>query len=418
MARRWIRGAALLWVVVLASFAASLIAAASLAVAQSPTPITGSGPVVSRSVTRADGTVVRSEGSVTLIAPPGAERTLEALAPQAQEIVSGVSLALGIQPRAPYSMLLIPVKGMRDPQFLAFDRGAPVWAAGFMQPEIRMGAIRLAQAARYPYGTPEAVLAHESAHLLIHDAPGVAVPLWFEEGVATWSARAWQFEDVFQLSSRLMTHDLPKLDAIEPLFHGDAAQADQAYAASFAFISWSVSRYGGSVVRDILTESRTHSFERAWRIATGVPLDRAESAWRRESLFRYRWMPLIAGSGSLWLVVMLLAALAWVRRRRRARLLELAWQHESEDWADTGEWAEGLGGGVPTGESPGVGAPADEAAPTGEPTSTAEPSPAPLSPPQGAFQTPPVVPGQQPPPNPPTLVWRRAEDDEQHPPSP
>ena len=284
--------------------------------------------------------VERTEGAVTLIAPPGAERTLEALAPQAQRIVGGVSVALGIQPRAPFRMVLIPVNGLSDPELQAFDRGAPAWAAGFMQPERRRGAIRLAQAARYPYGTPEAVLAHESAHLLIHDAPGVDVPLWFEEGVATWSARAWQFEDVFQLSSRLMTHELPKLERLEPLFHGDAAQADQAYAASFAFVSWSVARYGEGTVRNVLTEARTHSFERAWRIATGVALDRSESVWRRESLFRYRWMPLIAGSGSLWLIVMLLSALVWLRRRRRARALEVAWERDTDDCADPGEWAE------------------------------------------------------------------------------
>lgn len=401
MTRRWLWSAAWVWVLGRAwraaaamSLAAAMLTAAglavpSLAVAQALAPVTGSGPVVTRAVTRSDGTIMRSEGPVTLIAPPGAERTLEALAPQAREIVSGVSQALGIQPRAPYSMLLIPVNGLRDPQFLAFDKGAPTWAAGFMQPEIRMGAIRLAQSSRYPYGTPEAVLAHESAHLLIHDAPGVSVPLWFEEGVATWSARAWQFEDVFQLSSRLMTHDLPKLESIEPLFHGDAGQADQAYAASFAFISWSVSRYGSSVVRDVLTESRTHTFERAWRNATGVPLDRAEAAWRRESLFRYRWMPLIAGSGSLWMVVMLLAALAWARRRRRARLLELAWENEVEDGADTGEWAEGAREGAP----------------------------APLPPPQDALPAPPVTPGPPSAASPPTIVWKRVDDDEPRPPA-
>lgn len=333
--------------------------------------------------------VVRTEGSVVLIAPPGAERTLEALGPQAQSIVAGVSLSLGIQPRAPYSMVLIPVAGLRDPELLAFDRGAPAWAAGFMDPPRRMGAIRLAQASRYPYGTPEAVLAHESAHLLIHDARGVDLPLWYEEGVATWAARAWQFEDVFQISSRLMTHDLPKFDALEPLFHGNAAQADQAYAASFAFVSWSVARFGSTTVRDVLTEARTHSFGRAWRIATGVPLDRAEADWRRESLFRYRWLPLIAGSGSVWLVIMMLSALAWVRKRRRARALEAVWEHEAEGWMDTGEWAE---------QPPEGDAAASQAAqepPHGGP---------------GIETGSPVVP---PPTDPPTLVWRRVDPDEE-----
>ena len=277
----------------------------------------------------------RREGPVVFVVPLGAERSFESLGPRAAGIVAGVSRALGIEPRAPWRMVLIPANGLRDSDLVAFNRGAPPWAAGFMEPRSRTGAIRLGQAARYPYGTPEAVLAHESAHQLLHDAPGVVLPLWFEEGVATWAAREWQFEDVFQLSSRIIAQELPSLDALDTRFRGSPEQVDQAYAASFAFVSWSVSRYGSTFVRDVLGEARSHSFERAWRLAAGEPLDRAESLWRRESLFRYRWLPLIAGSGSLWLIVMFISFGVWLKRKRRARALELAWEGE-----DAGEWEE------------------------------------------------------------------------------
>src|SRR5262245_28327491 len=52
------------------------------------------------------------------------------------------------------------------------DRAAPPWAAGYMIPSLRLGAVRLAQASQYPYGTLESALAHEATHMLLHDAVG------------------------------------------------------------------------------------------------------------------------------------------------------------------------------------------------------------------------------------------------------
>jgi hypothetical protein len=339
----------------------------------------------------APGRFERQEGPVIFVVPAGAERSFESLGPRAARIVAGVSQSLGIEPRAPYRMVLIPANGLRDSDLVRFDRGAPPWAAGFMEPRSRIGAIRLGQAARYPYGTPEAVLAHESAHQLLHDAPGLELPLWFEEGVATWAARDWQFEDVFQLSSRLITHDLPRLDALEPRFHGTPDQVDQAYAAAFAFVSWSAARYGSGFVRDVLTEARVHSFERAWRLATGIPLDRAESEWRRESLFRYRWLPLISGSGLLWLIVMIISFWVWLRRRRRARALEQAWERE-----DDGEWAE-------PGEAPPEAGPGEASAPMDDGPAAASEAldDGPAEPPAPSAPPPAPMPG--------SLVWRRLD---------
>ena len=335
-----------------------------------------------------------------LVAPPGAERSLESLGPRAEAIVGGVSRALGITPRAPFRMVLIPAAGVHDSDLVQLDRGAPPWAAGFMNPQLRIGAIRLAQASHYPYGTPEAVLAHESAHQLMHDVPGIELPLWFEEGAATWAAREWQFEDVFQLSSRLLTHDLPRLDALEPRFHGSPDQVDQAYAVAFAFVSWSTTRYGESLVRDVLTEARTHSFERAWRLATGMPLDRSEAEWRRESVFRYRWLPLIMASSTFWLIVLVLSAWVWTRRRRRARALEAAWAEEDE-WPVEDE-------ATPPESESGLQAPDLEAAAPGERGSIVEAPQAPAETPPPAW---PPMPPSPPPPGP--IVWRRVdvEDD-------
>ena len=55
-----------------------------------------------------------------------------------------------------------------------------------------------------------------------------------------------------------------------------------------------------TVVRDIVRASRDRPFRVAWEEVTGTSLDRAESAWRRTSLIRYRWLPIVTASSTFW----------------------------------------------------------------------------------------------------------------------
>jgi hypothetical protein len=195
--------------------------------------------------------------------------------------------------------------------------------------------IRLAQARQYPYGTPESVLAHELTHLALHDAVGDRLPLWFEEAVSTWASRQWRLEDMMILSAQVLTEDLPTFDRIEPEFHSSPGEAEQAYAASFAFLSWSVSQYGTGFPGDVIRQTRWRPFSAAWTSASGESFERSEGAWRRASLIRFRWMPILTASGTLWLVVMFVAFLAWWRKRSRIAQLREVWEREApEAWYD------------------------------------------------------------------------------------
>jgi hypothetical protein len=269
-------------------------------------------------------------GLCSLEAPAGAEPALRSLASRAWDILPQVESDLGVHPAARYRIILIPPAASRDSELIRLEAAAPEWAAGYLIPEQRIGAIRVAEAARYPYGTLEAVLAHEAAHMLIHDAAGERVPLWFNEGVATWQGRRWSLEDMMVYTTSLLTSDLPKLAALDSSFHGSAGEAQLAYAASFAFVSWNVHRHGRDLVRTVLRDSRSGSFAKTWLAATGTTLDRSEAAWRRESLIRYRWIPILTASSTLWIGITLLAMVAGVRKRARARRLREQWDREDQ----------------------------------------------------------------------------------------
>lgn len=276
-------------------------------------------------------------GPCRLVALPGAERALTPLALSANVIVPRLELRLGIRPRAPYTVLLIPA-GAPSAAAQEISRGVPEWAAGWMNAAERRGAIRLEQASRYPFGTPEGVLAHESAHLLLGDAARGRLPLWFEEGVATWAARDWQLQDALMLSAQVIAREPPRLADLDAQFHGSAGQAEEAYAVAFAFVSWAEQRFGDALPRRVVARAASSPFAEAWRQVTGITLDDSEQAWRRDSQFRYRWLPVLVASGSLWLLVLLLSTLVWWRRQRRAQEIQRAWTMEgvdSEDWDPT-----------------------------------------------------------------------------------
>lgn len=280
-------------------------------------------------------------GPLALEGPAEYRATLDDLAARARAFLPDLERDLGVELAGPVLMVLVPPDPTPYPAVARLNAAAPPWAAGFVLGGRRVGAIRIAEAGRYPFGDAGAVLAHEVTHVLIEDAAGPGLPRWFAEGVSTREQRAWSFRDALVYSSSLLVGPLPELRALDRAFAGSESEARLAYAASFDFVSWSVDEYGPGTVRRVLREARGASFEEAWRAATGVGLARSEAQWRRSSLALYRWLPAITGAGTLWIAVTLLFLVAAWRRRVRTRELYERWDEEDtvrEHTDESGRW--------------------------------------------------------------------------------
>lgn len=272
-----------------------------------------------------------SAGRLVLEGPESYRPLLEELAGRARVFVPELERSLGVRLAAPVTMVVIPPDPEPYPAVARLDRAAPPWAAGFAIASWRIGGLRIARADVYPFGDPAAVLAHEVAHFLLHDAGGDDLPRWFSEGVATRVQRSWGLRDAFVYSSNLMIGPLPSLRQLDRSFSGSARDARLAYAASFDFVDWAAGEYGEDVVRRVLRGARTRRFDAAWREATGVSLSESEAGWRRTSLALYRWIPAITGAGGLWLAITALFLVAtWGRKRRTRRLYDRWADEESE----------------------------------------------------------------------------------------
>jgi hypothetical protein len=322
-----------------------------------PAGAAGTPPVTrERAASGASAGWVRAEvGDCVLEAPADLRPLLERLAQRASLLLPRVEAELGARAAAPYRIILIPrgpliprglpVPGPGSapepppgpvmapepppgPDLHELDALAPAWAAGFLLPARRIGAIRLSEADRYPHADLASVLAHEATHMLLFDAAGGNLPRWFGEGVATGIERSWGMRDVLVYSSSLLTGRLPPLAELDAAFDTSDDRARAAYAASFDFMLWTVRQYGSGVVRDIVRRAATRPFPEAWHAATGVALDRSEADWRRGSLLLYRWVPALTGTTALWTGITLLALLAAARRRARSRAILERWEDE------------------------------------------------------------------------------------------
>ncbi len=270
-------------------------------------------------------------GLMSLEAPEGNGRAIAVLAERSAQIFPRIESSLGMRATSRFRMVLIPVGTVEDPDLRRIDASVPWWAAGYTIPSLRLCVVRMSMAGRYPYGSIEAVLAHEATHLMLHDA-GVRIPLWFEEGIATAEGRRFEFRDMLAFSGSLLTADLPRLADLDSSFHASAAEAQLAYAGSHAFVARTTRDHGPAVVRDILRASREVPFDVAWERVTGASLVEAESAWRRTSLIRYRWIPLLTASSTLWIAIMFLSIVAGARKRAVAQRTRERWAKEEREY--------------------------------------------------------------------------------------
>jgi hypothetical protein len=162
-----------------------------------------------------------------------------------------------------------------------------------------------------------ATLRHELAHLALHQAVPVRVPLWFDEGYAEWAAGEWGRLGALELNLAVVRGAVPDLRGLDGALRGSATSADAAYAlAVSAVIELARRNPSGSIAPLLQRLMAGHDFEASVLETTGLTISQFERGWQQRVRQRYSlatW--LLAGGG--WGVVAL-SAWVLVRLRRRA----------------------------------------------------------------------------------------------------
>lgn len=232
---------------------------------------------------------------------------------------------LGVRDPGPLRLIVVPDGRMLDS--LSSGR-APSWGAAIAVPGARTILLRADE------GELARTLRHELAHLALHEALAVRVPLWFDEGYASWAAGEWDRLGGLELNLAVVRGAVPSLTELDGALRGPAGSASDAYALAVSAVTELARRNPTGTLAPLLGRLEGGAdFEGAVLATTGLTLDRFEQAWRREVRRRYslgHW--LIAGGG--WAVLAILVVWLARRRRRADRVrraaLDEGWEVEAE----------------------------------------------------------------------------------------
>jgi hypothetical protein len=208
--------------------------------------------------------------------------------------------------------------------FLKVSRGrVPAWGAGLALPGGRAIVVR----ADAP--DPLLVLRHELAHLALHDAVKVRVPLWFDEGYAVVAAGEWDRMETLRLNLAVVRGAVGDLATLDAGLRRSEADAATAYAlAGSAVLLLARSNPGQSLDALITKLGRGTGFEEAVSITTGYTLGTFERAWQKDLRARHGWLVWLAAGGGWAILGMAVLLLSRWRRRRdepRRAALDSGW---------------------------------------------------------------------------------------------
>lgn len=181
----------------------------------------------------------------------------------------------------------------------------------------------------YPYGSLESVVRHEIVHLALSTrARGAPLPRWFHEGVAVSVGSGWGARDEIRLL--LAAFDRPSISDLGRLFTSDRhEETAQAYLLAAALVDELRARHGSDAPGTIAGEVASGlSFDAAFVNVTGERTDevavRAWAGYRRLS----RVLPALTSPFAVWILVLAVAALAFVASVRRRRERRRQWDEE------------------------------------------------------------------------------------------
>jgi peptidase MA superfamily protein len=267
-------------------------------------------------------------GQVTAVAWPDQMSLALELARRAAETTEWP----GLGRREPGPLQLIVVPDGRRLDSLSLGR-APSWGAAVALPGARTILLRADGDNLYR------TLRHELAHLALHQAVAVRLPLWFDEGYAAWAAGEWERLGALELNLAVIRGAVPDLRGLDGALRGSANTADAAYALAASAVTELSRRNPSGTLGPLLQHLMAGTdFEASVHATTGLTLAQFEQEWRRTLRQRYSlatW--LLAGGG--WGV---LSLFLWVlvRRRRKAdsgrrAALDQGWEIPPESEAAT-----------------------------------------------------------------------------------
>jgi len=175
-----------------------------------------------------------------------------------------------------------------------------------------------------------ASVVHELIHLLQGQyIPLNLTPIWFNEGLAVYFAGEFGLRERIVVSKAIFHKKLIPLGKIEQIVKFSHPQADLAYAESASVIEFIEMVYGVGTVEEILKTMRQYAgFNQAVSRVTDSDYDHLLNQWEKYLARKYQWIFLLDIQNILWLIMPVIALLAYISIRRRNKVTLRQWNVE------------------------------------------------------------------------------------------
>jgi hypothetical protein len=136
-------------------------------------------------------------------------------------------------------------------------------------------------------GWGEGAMAHEMAHLVVHQVTmngyGLVLPTWLDEGLAMYAEGELTSDFVSALSSAVKGRRLISVQSLSSSFPADTASATLAYAESYSLVEYLLDHKGGKEnMLDLLGAIRAGSgYVEALQDVYGLSIDQLDTQWRQ-----------------------------------------------------------------------------------------------------------------------------------------
>jgi hypothetical protein len=282
------------------------------------------------------GYVQRDAAPCRFVAPERNAGIADELGPACRGEVPRIYRQLGLVRRAA-QMRPVEVRVVADPvdMHAVGPRGAapPGWSGAVAYPDLDLVILSLHHKSGAPTSDLEAMLLHEVSHVALRKAlKGAEVPRWLTEGVAIEQSEPLSVRRYWTLMIGSQGGALLPLSRMDRRYPTNETQVDLAYAEAADFTAFLLTRGGWPGVRALVEKvAAGRPFAAAVADVYGRSVKDLERDWRRALANRVGLVPLVAGTGMIWglMVVLFLAAYAVVRRKRRRRLAEMEREEEA-----------------------------------------------------------------------------------------
>ena len=273
--------------------------------------------------------VTRDLGWLTLSYPPNAADRVDGIVKNADLVKGQLVAAFGVDVLEHVELRIVPntaeMTALAPP-----EAPPPTYAAGVAYPRLRLSLITMLAPRGGEAVDVEQVFRHELMHLALEDAVGGRhVPAWFNEGLAVLFADENGLDRQRVLFNATISGTLLPLADLDRGFPSDHFDVNIAYAESVDFVAFLRKKSDDlRFARMIARVREGQPFERAITDAYGSDLRKLEFQWRGTLERRYSVMPILAGGGLIWVLVIGALGWGWHKKRKRAKAILARWAEE------------------------------------------------------------------------------------------